>query len=285
MSVYFNELTLDNVPQQNYMLLREFRAVWSKFVNATDHKIKRMILPRTAMAQLWEAVSTSRDPAMMEFLHFFVPKFQEAPDDEFSSHTADLFYGAEYHIKLDTGEKVECRSLGWAALNRSITLGLKSSDFWSRLCYDIEEESLEYGSSRLTALCVTDCAHVGDKRVQTWIAVNREFEVVPEPTPCTLPYEQRVQPSFNVPHHENEKLKAFSDKIVRHQYVCGVVDTLGFDSTTSRFILKCYEDGKVDIRLHWTQTGCGLRIQTVGKGLQQTELIARILEDKFDHRS
>ena len=218
-------------------------------------------------------------------MHFFVPKFQEAPDDEFSSHSADLFYGAEYHIELDTGEKIECRRLGWAALNRSITLGLNSSDFWGRLCYDIEEESLEYGLSRLTALCVTNGEHVSDARVQTWIAVNREFEAVPEPTPCALPYEQRVQPSFNVPHHDNEKLKAFSDKIVRHKYVCGVVDTLEFDPTTSRFIVKWYEDGKVDVRLHWTRTGCGLRIQTVGKGLQQTELIARRLEDKFDRRS
>ncbi len=88
-----------------------------------------------------------------------------------------------------------------------------------------------------------------------------------------------------MPHHENEKLKAFSDRIVRHAYVRGVVGTLPFDSTTSRFILKCYEDGTIDIRLHWTEHGCGLKVQTQGKGLRQTEYIAQLLSDKFDQRS
>ena len=68
--------------------------------------------------------------------------------------------------------------------------------------------------------------------------INRPCADVPEPVPCSLPYEKREQPSFNIPHHENEKLKAFSDKIVRHTYVRGVVGTLPFESTTSRFINK-----------------------------------------------
>ena len=76
MSVYFNELTLDKIPQQNYQLLREFRSVWSKFVGVTDKKIKHMIVQHSAMSQLCEAVSSSRDPAMMEFLHFFKPTGQ-----------------------------------------------------------------------------------------------------------------------------------------------------------------------------------------------------------------
>ena len=285
MSVYFNELTIDEIPQQTYQLLKDFRRVWVKFINATDKKIKQMILPHSAMAQLYEAVYSSKDPGMMEFLHFFCPKFRVAPEDTFSSQVDDRFNGAEYHIELENGKKVECQSLGWAALNRSITLGLQSSDFWRRLCYEVEEESIEYEPSSLTAICITSEDQVDAPKVQTWIAVNREFAGVPEPVPCELPYEQRKQPSFNVPHHENEKLKAFSDKIVRHTYVRGVVGTLRFDSTTSRFILKCYEDGTIDVRLHWTETGCGLKVQTQGKGLRQTEYIAQLLSDKFDQRS
>ena len=191
----------------------------------------------------------------------------------------------EYYLELEDGKKIMCQSLGWAVLNRSITLGLQSSKFWRKLCYDIEEESIEYGISSLTALCVTDPNHVDNVKVKTWIAVNREFADVPEPIPCNIPYEQKEQHISKTQHHEHEKLKAFSDKIVRHQYVCGVVDTLPFDSTTSRFVLKCYDDGKIDIRLHWTKVGSGLRIQTTGTGKRQTELIAEILTDKFDQRS
>ena len=285
MSVYFNELTIDKLPQQTYQLLKDFRCVWRKFINATDKKIKQMILPHSAMAQLCEAVYSSKDPAMMEFLHFFCPKFRVAPEDTFSSRADDRFNGAEYHIELENGKKVECQSLGWAALNRSLTLGLQSSDFWKRLCYEIEEESIEYEPSSLTAICITAEDQIDTSKVQTWIAGNRKFADVPKPVPCELPYEQRRQPSFNVPHHENEKLKAFSDKIVRHAYVRGVVGTLPFESTTSRFILKCYEDGTIDVRLHWTETGCGLKVQTQGKGLRQTEYIAQLLSKQFDKRS
>ena len=285
MSVYFNELTLDKIPQQNYQLLREFRSVWSKFVGVTDKKIKHMIVQHSAMSQLCEAVSSSRDPAMMEFLHFFKPKFREVPDDEASPHAYDRYNGSEYHIDMGDGNKVECQSLGWAQINRSVTLGLQSSTFWRKLCYAIEEESLEYGTSEVEALCITELNHIDNPKVRTWITVNREFADVPEPVPCSLPYEKREQPSFNVPHHENEKLKAFSDRIVRHQYVIGVVDTLKFDSTTNRFILRCYEDGTIDIRLHWTKVGCGLKVQTTGKGQRQTELIGEILKDKFDQHS
>ncbi len=286
MSVYFNELTLDEVPQQNYLLLKELRSVWSRFSCATEKKIKHMILPQSAMAQLCTAVSSGRDRELIDFvMHFFKPKFRESPEDEFSVHANDRFNGAEYHIAMEGGTRVECKSLGWSVLNRSITLGLQSSPFWRKLCYDIEEESLEYGMSEVEALCITELNHIDNPKVRTWITDNREFADVPEPVPCSLPYEKREQPSFNIPHHENEKLKAFSDKIVRHTYVRGVVGTLPFESTTSRFIMRCYEDGTIDIRLHWTETGCGLKVQTTGQGKRQTELIGKWLKKEFDRHS
>ena len=285
MSVYFNELTLDEVPQQNYQLLKAFQKVWSRFVKETDKKIKFMILPDEALARLWDALKSQRDPAMLEFMHYFNPKFMTAPEDDFSPFAFDRFMGAEYRIVLGDGTKVECQSLGWAALNRSVTLGLESSPFWGRLCYQIEEETLDDGASEVEALCITRSEHIDDAKVRTWIAVNRDFEDVPDPSPSSLSPDKKEQPSFNVPHHENEKLKVFCEKIVKHPYVEGVVGTLPFDSTTSRFILRCYEDGKIDVRLHWTETGCGLKVQTTGKGIRQTELIGEILKDKYDRHS
>ncbi len=288
MSVYFNELTIDEIPQQTYQLLKDFRSVWSKFVSATDKKIKDIVLPHSEWEKLWIAVSSNADPAMMEFMRFFRPKFIEAPEDSFSPQVNDRFDGLEYRIKLENGAKVECRSLGWASLNRSVTLGLQSSEFWGRLCYNIEcyeGESLDYPTSEVTVLCITKPSHIDDAKVKAWITANQEFADVSAPVPTSLSFGAKKQPSFKVPHHENEKLKDFCNKLVRYPYVVGVVDTLRFDSTTSRFILRCYEDGTIDIRLHWTETGCGLKVQTTGQGKRQTELIGKWLQEEFDRRS
>ena len=64
MSVYFNELTLDAVPQQNLMLLREFRRVWAQFARASGGGIKRLIVNDQGMEGLSKAASAGADPAV-----------------------------------------------------------------------------------------------------------------------------------------------------------------------------------------------------------------------------
>ena len=140
MAVYFNELTLDSVPQQNLMLLREFRRVWAQFARASDGAIKRLIVNDQGMEGLSEAVFTGADPEMLQFIFsVFAEKFRDKPEDEFTEVANDHFKGAEYHIQLKSGEIVECQTMGWAVLNRSVTLGLASTPFWRKLHYEIEE--------------------------------------------------------------------------------------------------------------------------------------------------
>jgi hypothetical protein len=284
MAVYFNELTLDKVPQQNCMLLREFRDVFACFSAATDGKVKRLIANDAGMAGLWDAAASCGNREAQTFICTFVnPKFKARPEDDYSDNSLDHFNGSEYRLKTQDGEMTECQMMGWACLNRSLTLGLRSSRFWEQFEYDIEEESLENGESVVSAMCITKESQVSLPRVQGWIAANREFEDVPEPTPCLMPPEQK-HIKFQE-HHGKEILRDFCRQIVKHRFVQGVVDSIAFDSTTNRFILKCYQDGIVDLRLHWTDMGVGLKVQTVGKDLRQTMLIAEILKDRYDRCS
>lgn len=284
MSVYFNELTLDAVPQQNLMLLREFRRVWAQFARASDGGIKRLIVNDQGMEGLSKAASAGADREMLQFIFsVFVKKFRDKPEDEFTEVANDHFNGAEYHIRLQTGDAVECQTMGWAALNRSVTLGLASTPFWRKLHYEIEEESLEDGMSALDALCITEAGQVADAGVQGWIVSQRKFEDIPEPMPCPIPPDKKFIKYQE--HHGKELLREFAAKLVKHPYVQGVCDSIAFDSTTNRFILRCYPDGTVDIRMHWTEMGCGLKVQTVGKDYRQTEFIADILEEKFNRKS
>jgi hypothetical protein len=282
--VYFNDLTLDKIPEQNCMLLRSFRDVFKCFSAATDGKIKRLIANDIGMAGLIDAATRGGREEQAFVCTFVNPKFKVRPDDDYSDDSVDHFNGSEYRISMQNGEAVECQMLGWASLNRSLTLGLRSSKFWEQLEYDVEEESLDDGVTPVKkALCLTKESQVSLPRVQGWIVANREFENVPEPTPCLIPPEQKHIKYQE--HHGKEILRDFCGQIVKHRFVQGVVDSIAFDSTTNRFVLRCYPDGTVDLRLHWTKMGVGLKVQTVGKNLQQTMLIADILKDKYDKRS
>lgn len=291
MAVYFNELTLDKTPQQNCMLLQEFRKVFACFSAATEGKVKRLIANDAGMAGLCDAAAFGSREEQIFVCTFVNPKFKIRPDDDYSDNSLDHFNGSEYRIRTQNGGMVECQMLGWSSLNRSLTLGLRSSRFWEQLEYDIEEVSLEDGESIVRAICITKECQVSLPRVKGWIVANREFEDVPEPVPCSVPSEQK--PIKFCDDHGREKLSAFCKSIVRHAYVCGVVNSLPYKDHENRFVVDCYDNGMVDLCLHWVtfsygsgqRKGPSLRVQTTGKGKRQTELIARLLEDKYDRRS
>ena len=285
MAVYFNELTLDQDSQQNLRLLDDLRAVWLRFCQASDGRFKKLITTEVGMEQLSEAMRNCANRDMRAFFyHIFVQKFRDRDVDEYTEDSNDYFNGAEYHVTLmPSGERVECKTMGWAYLNNSLTLGFHQSAFWSRLLYEIEEESLDEGESVREAKCITLKEHVDAPRIKGWIAAQREFENVPDPKPCTIPIEQKHIKYQE--HHGKEILRDFCAKIVRHPFVQGVIDSIAFDSTTNRFILKCYPDGKIDLRLHWTPMGCGLQVQTTGESLPQTMKIAEMLEVIYNRTS
>ena len=283
MTAYFNELTLDAIPQQNCSLLSEFQNVFARLMDVTEGKLKRLIANESGMAKLFEAVPFGGREEQTFVCTFLCPKFQTRPDDEFTDSSLDHFNGAEYKLRLESGEEKECQTMGWACLNRSLTLGLRSSPFWEKLTYEIEEESLDDGNSAHEAICVTKECQINNPKVQSRIASMRKFEDIPEPIPCTIPPEKK-HIKFQE-HHGKEILRDFCKQIVRHQYVQGVIDSIAFDGTTNRFVLKCYDDGSVDLRLHWTDMGLGIKVQTVGVNKRQTEMIAGFLKDKYDRRS
>ena len=283
MTAYFNELTLDPIPQQNRSLLPEFQKVFARLMDVTDGKLKRLISNDHGMAGLFEAVAYGGREEQTFVCTFMSPRFQTRPEDEFCDSSLDHFNGAEYRLCLESGEKAECPTMGGSCLNRSLTIGLRSSRFWEKLTYEIEEESLDDGESIHEAICVTKECQIDNLKVQSRIASMRKFEDVPDPIPCTIPPEKK-HIKFQE-HHGKEILRDFCAQIVRHQYVQGVVDSIAFDSTTNRFVLRCYADGTVDLRLHWTDMGLGIKVQTVGIDKRQTEMIADLLKDKYDKRS
>jgi len=83
--------------------------------------------------------------------------------------------------------------------------------------------------------------------------------------------------------HGKEKLTKFGKKILQSQYVVSVINSLPFNPKATNLIRKTYADGKIEMVLYWEDKGYGLVIQTTGRNIHETNLIAKILTEEYDN--
>ncbi len=286
MSVYFNELTLDESAAQNVRLLRSFRKVWARFCEESKGIGKRILVDEKTLARLSNALYNGElrgDPELMQFVATVLNRPYCTTDKTWPEEIRDHFLGSEFSINISPRRTEECRTLGWAYLNDSVTLGFESSHFWSSLVHRITESSLEGGDRRIDVLCVTKESHVKDAELQTWLVCQRDFEKVSLPSPCKLdPSRKKIHYRDD---HGREILDAFANRLVQNEYVEGIVNSLPWQSHCDHFILGQRPDGIVNVCLHWHDEGYGLAVQTTARGIPQTMLVADLLERQFDQRT
>ena len=284
MSVYFNELTLDESAAQNVRLLRSFRKVWARFCEESKGIGKRILVDEKTLARLSDALYDGElrgDPELMQFVATVLNRPYCTTDKTWPEEIRDHFLGSEFSINISPRRTEECRTLGWAYLNDSVTLGFESSHFWSSLVHRITESSLEDEDRHLSVLCITKERHVNDPLLQEWIASQRLPENISFPDACKLkPEEKKIHYRDD---HGREILDEFARKLVRNKYVVAVVNSIPWQSRCDHFILSPVRpDGIVNVCLHWYDEGYGLAVQTTARGISQTALVAKLLEEEFD---
>lgn len=288
MALYFNDLTLDKVPQQNAMLFREFWKVMKRFSQATEGREKRVIANDTGLNAAADALASSPEQ-MMFFGSFFAKPYEDESAQKKLAAAEDHANETEYRLAEDDGG-LDCPMMGRAHQDRSLTIGLSSSRRWNELVYLIERTALEEGDNgleevraRVESVCVTKVEQIDDSRIQSWIAAQRDFAEVPDPVPCALaPEDKHIKVQT---HHGIDVLNQFARQLCQYRYVQGVIDSIAWKSGSHEFVDKCYDDGVVDVRLHWTSRGYGLKLQTTAKGVLQTRKVAEMLKAKFDRKS
>ena len=284
--VYFNELTLDSRSAQNALLLREFKQLVKDFFAKTDGANKNKIFATDeALGILWEAINSCGNPLLVEVLPKIFTGIYEHPNQE--KRMLEHDESTSYEIVIDDTPK-NCKTMGFAAHEESVTLGFLSTPFWGKLRYRIERMNSEGVVDQIDALCLTRCQQVGDLEIVEWLRRQLESEhvgdVVVEPPESKIPFEEK-QRKYNNVHHERELRRDFCEQILRHKFVDGVIDDLPQSSQRTDFIENVYESGVIDVRMHWTPRGSALRVKTTAKGKKQALLVAELLKEKFDRKS
>jgi len=71
-------------------------------------------------------------------------------------------------------------------------------------------------------------------------------------------------------------------KLIQSEYIMQIINSLPFNSNERNYIRKCYPNGQIEIVLIKTDKGLGMKIQTTGRNIKETEAIGKILQEKYD---
>ncbi len=173
----------------------------------------------------------------------------------------------EYLMHSWLCDGIPCQGFAYAYLNETMTVSL-DTDRWRYCEIDIfKDETIEH---------ITNVFNGRNEKAESFFASHRPVSLV---RTKLSPVEKEIKLRDD---HGKDKLLAFSKKLLRCEYVTGIVNSLPFEShSVGRFIRRCYPDGKVDITFPSSDMGIGVSVQTTGRNIRETEKIATILKEEY----
>lgn len=96
---------------------------------------------------------------------------------------------------------------------------------------------------------------------------------------CSIPPEEKSCKFRN--DHGSDKLTLLWKRLRNCDFIISAVNSLEFNPNGKDFIEKCFDDGKIHIRLIGSDAGYGMVIQTTGKNKRETIAIGESIMQKY----
>lgn len=81
--------------------------------------------------------------------------------------------------------------------------------------------------------------------------------------------------------HGSDKLESLWNRLRKCDFIISAINSLEFNPNGKEFIEKCFDDGKIHIRLVGSDAGYGMVIQTTGKNKRETTAIGETIIQKY----
>lgn len=180
------------------------------------------------------------------------------------------------HIPADIVEE-DCLGLTTAYLMEKIAISLNTHTCWDNDTIFFKEiYNDELDTNDVSVKNITTEQHLISKAVSDYLMFAGKLQL----------------DEYNIPHnqktislrddHGQDTLMAFSKKIRKSKYVKSIINSLPFNPNDINLIKNVYNDGKIEMVLHWTDPGLGIVIQTTGKNYRETNEIALLLKKEYD---
>lgn len=258
MDIYFNELCLNDEVEICYDDIRRMGHIYQLLL---EYEISTCRITTNDLYCLLELIRdvAGSNPNAVNFIYSFMREpfeknIDEPLQDAYIKH--DWKYndisccGFAFAFLID--------SLAYSALDSRwkhpvITIFKEDDMLDVRNIYD--EETLQYHS--------------------TWLNSLKPIQLVKS---LLSPSEKKIKLRED---HGKDVLQEFGERLVKSEYVCGIINSLPFNSHRRKFISSIKEDGMIEIVLPWTDQGLGLVVQTTGRDIRETTKIAQLLKDEY----
>ena len=258
MEAYFNERCLGNLLRLTGLDAVNLRTIYSAL---KQYDINVCRISNDDLLLLLKLAGTLQGPGK-DFRNLICSFFHPPYESDEVEQEQDTFLK---HRWLYDGEP--CYGLSLAVIMDSISVSV-GDGVWNRavipvFCDEAQKNARNlYGEETVTA---------NEEWLKSLLPVK--------PIMCSLtPDQKRLKVRED---HGKDILEAFGKRINLSPYVYGVINSLPHNSEKRKFIHAVKPDGKVEIVLPWTDKGYGLVVQTTGRNMKETEVIAEILKKRY----
>ena len=179
--------------------------------------------------------------------------------------------------------ETDCCGLAAAFIYQSISINLKSHDFWHlNKTFRITRKE-PFGKIRSCNVVSVSCPDdfEGDAYISWQVAtMPRNF------VDCGIPVSKK-KCNLSSNHHGNDELREFArQSLFILPYITEVVTSLGYSPHRSTFVKGLqWAPKRIEVVLHWTENGYGMVLQTTARTDIELRQIADELEKKFGNRN
>lgn len=277
MNLIFNELSTSNKPENKTQAVLVINNFTKTCETAKQYGFKQI----RAESNFW-SLPYFQDDTILGFLFnisrtykSFLLSFIRKPFiAEGNENVDDKFILNDYFLNENAPELKNSKvtGLAYAYFYDTISISFKTNKIWDKTEINLTEKNNIHSNPVIVKHCSLPNHFLAHKE---WIE-NRLPVILSESNIASDKKEIKLKDD-----HGKDILKAFAKKIVQSPYVVKVVNSIPFNPNEKNFIKQCFPNGQIELVLTKTDRGIGIVIQTTGRNLKETELIAEKLAEKY----
>lgn len=282
MNLAFNELSFQPLVENEYVLTDRFLNMTKIFKKANDSfGFSHIVFPAnigvlkvTSQKTLYEWVNQISNKNEKNIILSLIKK---PFTNDILNEQSDRVY--EYYFEnQELGiEQTYCNGLSTAHITEIPSISLGGEAFWEQIqIYFFKENTNGDIIENVKVLNISIEDSLNNSLFSLFAESIAQFSLVES---SLLPTQKSI--SFRQD-HGTDILTTFANRLISSPYVISVINSLQFNPKTVRFIRNVFNDGKIEIVLHWEDAGFGMVIQTTGRNYRETKAIAKILQNEYD---
>lgn len=282
MNLAFNELSFQPLVENEYVLTDRFLNMAKTFMKANDSfGFSHIVFPTdigvlkvTSQKTLYEWANQISNKNEKNIILSLIKKpFTNDILNE-QSDRVNEYYFENQELGI---EQTYCNGLSMAHITEVPSISLGGEAFWEQIQINFFRENINTNIiENVTVLNISIEDSLNNSLFSLFAESTAQYSLVES---SLLPTQKSI--SFR-PDHGTDILTAFANRLINSTYVISVINSLPFNPKTVRFIRNVFNDGKIEIVLHWEDAGFGMLIQTTGRNYRETKAIAEILQNEYD---